>query len=132
MRIMASPSQTDPLPREVSLVPASVKVNERRVTRGFMPKLKKVVARVPFAADLVSVWFCARDPETPVPAKALMMAALAYFVLPTDAIPDMIAGIGFTDDAAVLAAVLATLGRTLRPRHKEAARALLEKLARDA
>jgi uncharacterized membrane protein YkvA (DUF1232 family) len=61
-----------------------------------------------------------------------MMAALAYFVLPTDAIPDMIAGIGFTDDAAVLAAVLATLGRTLKPRHKEAAQALLEKLARDA
>jgi uncharacterized membrane protein YkvA (DUF1232 family) len=132
MRIMASPSQSDPLPREVSLVPASVKVNERRVTRGFVPKLKKVVARVPFAADLVSVWFCARDPETPTPAKALMMAALAYFVLPTDAIPDVIAGIGFTDDAAVLAAVLATLGRTLRPRHKQAAQALLEKLARDA
>lgn len=129
---MASPSQSDPLPREVSLVPASVKVNERRVTRGFVPKLKKVVARIPFAADLVSVWFCARDPATPTPAKALMMAALAYFVLPTDAIPDVIAGIGFTDDAAVLAAVLATLGRTLKPRHKEAAQALLEKLARDA
>jgi uncharacterized membrane protein YkvA (DUF1232 family) len=129
---MASPSQTDPLPREMSLVPASVKVNERRVSRGFLPKLRKVAARIPFAADAVSVWFCARDPETPMPAKALMMAALAYFVLPTDAIPDMIAGIGFTDDAAVLAAVLATLGRTLKPRHKEAAQALLEKLARDA
>jgi uncharacterized membrane protein YkvA (DUF1232 family) len=129
---MASPSHIDPLPREVSLVPASVKVNERRVARGFMPKLKRVVAKVPFAADLVSVWYCARDPATPTPAKALMMAALAYFVLPTDAIPDMIAGIGFTDDAAVLAAVLATLGRTLKPRHKEAAQALLEKLVRDA
>ena len=132
MGVMASPSQTDPLPREVSLVPASVKVNERRVSRGFLPKLKKVAIRIPFASDLVSVWFCARDPETPLPAKALMMAALAYFVLPTDAIPDMIAGIGFTDDAAVLAAVLATLGRTLKPRHKEAAQTLLEKLARDA
>ena len=132
MGVMAESSQTDPLPREMSLVPASVKVNERRVTRGFLPKLRKVAARVPFAADLVSVWFCARDPETPTPAKALMMAALAYFVLPTDAIPDIIAGIGFTDDAAVLAAVLATLSRTLKPRHKEAAQALLSKLARDA
>ena len=61
-----------------------------------------------------------------------MMAALAYFVLPTDAIPDMVAGIGFTDDAAVLAAVVALLGRNLKPRHKDAARALLSKLARDA
>jgi uncharacterized membrane protein YkvA (DUF1232 family) len=138
MRIMAShshsaePQETSPLPREVSLVPTSVKVNERRVARGFLPKLRKVAARIPFAADAVSVWFCARDPETPMPAKALMMAALAYFVLPTDAIPDVIAGIGFTDDAAVLAAVLATLGRTLKPRHKDAAKALLSKLARDA
>lgn len=122
-----------PCPIDVThaLVPVTVRVNERRVSRGFLPKLKRVAARIPFAADLVQVWYCARDPETPVGAKALMMAALAYFVVPTDAIPDMIAGIGFTDDAAVLAAVLATVGRYLKPRHKDAARAWLENLARD-
>src|SRR3569623_1892569 len=124
---MSRSSQIEPLPRAVSLVPADVRVNDRRVSRGFLPKLRRVVAHIPFAADLVSVWFCARDPETPAPAKALMMAALAYFVLPTDAIPDMVAGIGFTDDAAVLAAVVALLGRNLKPRHKDAARALLSK-----
>jgi uncharacterized membrane protein YkvA (DUF1232 family) len=120
-----------PIDPSHALVPATVRVNETRVSRGFLPKLRRVAARIPFAADLVQVWFCARDPETPAGAKALMMAALAYFVVPTDAIPDMIAGLGFTDDAAVLAVVLATVGRHLKPRHKDAARAWLTKLARD-
>jgi len=104
-----------------ALVPEVIKVNERRVARGFWPKMRRVAARIPFAPEALSVWWCARDPATPAAAKGLMLAALAYFVLPTDAIPDILAGIGFTDDAAVFAALMAILGRTLKPRHKEAA-----------
>jgi hypothetical protein len=58
-------------------------------------------------------------PTTPTAAKGMMMAALAYFVLPTDAIPDVLPAIGFTDDAAVIAAVIAIVGKNLKPRHKE-------------
>lgn len=112
-----------------ALVPATVRVNEERVERGFLPKIRKVAAKVPFAADALSVWWCARDPETPTAAKGMMLAALAYFVLPTDALPDILPVIGFTDDAAVFAALMAILGRTLKPRHKEAAQAFLQKLA---
>ena len=101
-----------------ALVPATVRVNEERVERGFLPKIRKVAAKVPFAADALSVWWCARDPETPTAAKGMMLAALAYFVLPTDALPDILPVIGFTDDAAVFAALMAILGRTLKPRHK--------------
>ena len=57
-----------------------------------------------------------------------MLAALAYFVIPTDAIPDFIAGIGYTDDAAVFAALLGLVGRNLKPRHREAARRKIESL----
>jgi uncharacterized membrane protein YkvA (DUF1232 family) len=112
-----------------ALVPATVRVNEERVERGFLPKIRKVAAKVPFAADALSVWWCARDPETPTAAKGMMLAALAYFVLPTDALPDILPVIGFTDDAAVFAALMAILGRTLKPRHKEAAQAFLRRLA---
>lgn len=115
-----------------ALVPATVRVNEERVERGFMPKIRKVAAKVPFAADALSVWWCARDPETPTAAKGMMLAALAYFVLPTDALPDILPVIGFTDDAAVFAALMAILGRTLKPRHKEAAKAFLQRLANEA
>jgi uncharacterized membrane protein YkvA (DUF1232 family) len=120
------------IPRERALTPAVVRLNEQRVARGFWPKLRKAARHIPFAREAVAVYYCARDPQTPAMAKALMMAALAYFVLPTDAIPDVIAGIGYTDDAAVIATVLTLIGRHLRPEHKDAAQAFLDRLARDA
>jgi uncharacterized membrane protein YkvA (DUF1232 family) len=57
-----------------------------------------------------------------------MLGALAYFVMPVDAIPDVFAGIGFTDDAAVVAALLATLGAHVRRRHRDLARDALKRL----
>jgi uncharacterized membrane protein YkvA (DUF1232 family) len=111
-----------------ALVPAVVRLNEQKVARGFWPKIRKVATRVPFAADALSVWFCARDPATPATAKGLMLAALAYFVMPVDAIPDVLTVVGFTDDAAVFAAMIAVVGKNLKPRHKDAARTLLARL----
>ena len=111
-----------------ALIPAVVRLNERRVLRGFWPKMRKVAAHVPFAAEALSLWFCARDDETPATAKAMVFAALAYFVLPTDAIPDWIPVIGYTDDAAVIAAVVGVVGKNLKPRHREAARAAVDRL----
>ena len=37
-------------------------------------------------------------------------------------------GLGYTDDAAVFAALLAVLGRNLKPKHKAAARRDIERL----
>ena len=105
-----------------------MRLNEQRVVRGFWPKIRKAAAHVPFAADALAVWYCARDDETPTAAKGMMFAALAYFVLPTDAIPDFIAGLGYTDDAAVFAAMLALVGRNLKPRHRDAARAAIDRI----
>ncbi len=114
-----------------ALVPATVRVNEERVARGFLPKIRKVAAKIPFAADALSVWWCARDPATPMAAKGMMMAALAYFVLPTDVIPDILPALGMTDDAAVIAAVIAIVGRNLKASHREAAKAFLARLSAD-
>ena len=111
-----------------ALVPAVMKLNEQRVKAGFWPKIHRVAARIPFAKDALSVWYCAKDDDTPIAAKGMMLAALAYFVLPVDAIPDFIAGLGYTDDAAVFAALLAVLGRNLKPKHKAAARRDIERL----
>jgi uncharacterized membrane protein YkvA (DUF1232 family) len=112
-----------------ALVPSVVRLNEQIIQRGLWPKLKRVVGRIPFAADVLSVWYCARDPDTPATAKAMIAAALAYFVLPVDAIPDILPVLGYTDDAAVIAAVLAIVGRNLKPRHRDAAKAALDRLA---
>ena len=114
-----------------ALVPAVMQLNEQRVDQGFWPKIRRVVARVPFAKDALSVWYCAKDDDTPIAAKGMMLAALAYFVMPFDAIPDVIVGLGYTDDAAVFAALLAVLGKNLKAKHKAAARRDIARLRGD-
>ena len=121
----------DALDPSRALVPSIQQVNEVRVQKGFWPKIRRTAARIPFARQVISVYYSARDPETPTAAKGIMLGGLAYFVLPFDAIPDIFAGIGFTDDAAVIAALIATLGANIRPRHKKQADAALEQLKGD-
>jgi len=111
-----------------ALVPAVMRLNEQRVDAGFWPKIRRVAAKVPFAREALAVWFCAKDEDTPIAAKGMMLAALAYFVLPTDALPDFIAGLGYTDDAAVFMALMSVLGKNLKPRHHEAAKRVVEQL----
>lgn len=96
----------------------------------FWRKLVPLIARVPFTEDLLAAYYCAFDRETPGHVKAALIAALAYFVLPTDAIPDMLPVIGYTDDAAVLAAALKLVSDYIGPAHREAAKNKLADLAR--
>lgn len=111
-----------------ALQPRVRRVNEMRVRRGFWPKMTAVAARIPFAGEALAAYFAARDPETPTAAKGIMLGALAYFVLPIDAIPDILAGIGFTDDAAVIAALLAAVGSSIKPKHRLRASDALERM----
>lgn len=120
-----------PLDRSRALEPAVVRVNTEVVRKGFWPKLRKVATRIPFAGDAVALYYAARDDKTPFRTKALIMAALAYFVMPADMLPDWFVGLGFTDDAAVIAAAMALAKSAIKLPHQEAARAFLEKLARD-
>jgi uncharacterized membrane protein YkvA (DUF1232 family) len=93
-------------------------------------KLVRVAARITFADQLVAAWYCATDPATPMHVRAVLFGALAYFLLPADVIPDIIAGIGFTDDASVIAAVFGTFATYVTPEHREAARRRLDALLR--
>jgi hypothetical protein len=54
----------DPLDPARALTPVAIRVNETRVRRGFMPKLRRVAAKIPFASDALAAYFCARDPAT--------------------------------------------------------------------
>lgn len=96
--------------------------------RDFWPKLRRLAGRLPFAEELVAAYYCATDPATPARVRALLFGGIAYFILPFDLIPDIIAGLGYTDDAAIITAIVAALGRHVLPRHREAARKALHKL----
>ena len=98
--------------------------------RRFWAKLKRVLAQIPFAEDLVAGWYCALDRQTPTRVRAILFGAIAYFILPADAVPDIFVGLGFTDDAAVLAAALAAISSHLQPRHRAQARARLQRMRR--
>jgi uncharacterized membrane protein YkvA (DUF1232 family) len=68
--------------------------------------------------DIVALWFCWRDPRTPLWAKAVAAGALAYFVIPFDALPDPI----FVDDAGVIALAMVRLRAVMLQDHREQAR----------
>ena len=98
------------------------------VRNGFVNKIKAVAKRIPFAEDAVAAWFCTRDPATPFKVRATLIGALAYFILPMDVIPDMIVGLGFTDDAAVLIAALKIVGGHISEAHRARARRWLQSI----
>jgi uncharacterized membrane protein YkvA (DUF1232 family) len=105
--------------------------DEAAVRRGFWKKLRRVAAGLPFAEDLLTAYYCAFDRETPLKVKAALLAALAYFVLPIDFMPDMMPFLGFTDDAAILATAVQMVAAHLRPEHREAARRAIERQLRE-
>lgn len=124
----AKAKPVDALDPRKALVPSVVKVNEVRVAKGFWPKIQRTAARIPFADQALAAWYAARDPATPLPAKGMIFAGLAYFIIPIDAIPDLFAGIGYTDDAAVIAALIATLGANIKRRHRDQAEDAVQRL----
>jgi uncharacterized membrane protein YkvA (DUF1232 family) len=106
--------------------------DEARVKRAFWSKAKRVASKLPFAEDLLAAYYCAFDHATPLQLKAALIGALAYFVLPFDAIPDMLPLLGYTDDASVLLTALRMVAAHLRPEHREAARRALARGLDDA
>src|SRR4051812_38845043 len=102
--------------------------DEARVRAGFWGKARQVASRLPFAEDLLAAYYCAFDRTTPLQVQAALLGALAYFVLPFDAVPDVLPLLGYSDDAAVLVAAMRLVATHIRPEHREAAR---RALARD-
>jgi uncharacterized membrane protein YkvA (DUF1232 family) len=101
-----------------------------RVRRTFWPKLRRVLAEVPFAEDLVAAYYCAFDRDTPRRVQVALLAALAYFIVPFDAMPDVMPALGFTDDAAILATAIRMVAGHITVHHREAARRVLARARR--
>jgi uncharacterized membrane protein YkvA (DUF1232 family) len=54
-------------------------------------------------ARILTLYYCMLDPATPLKSKTIIAGALAYTVLPTDLIPDVLPAVGWGDDAAMIA-----------------------------
>lgn len=101
---------------------------ESDVRRSFFDTVRRGLRQIPFMEDVVASYYCALDPQTPAASRGVLLAALAYFVLPFDIIPDFILGLGFTDDIAVLWAAFRTVRDNIRPEHYAKARTALGEL----
>jgi uncharacterized membrane protein YkvA (DUF1232 family) len=103
--------------------------NQKRL-KGFWRKLRATIGFIPFSEEAVAAFYCATDPATPPRVKAILVTALAYFIMPLDMVPDFIADFGFTDDAAVFWAAWRAVSGHITDQHKERARAALQKPCR--
>lgn len=108
---------------------AGSSATEDDVRDKFWRTARKAARQVPFMEELVAAYYCALDRGTPMRAKMVLLGALGYFVLPIDAIPDIVLGMGFTDDVAVLTAAIAAVRAHMTPAHRLAAK---EALARNS
>ena len=102
--------------------------DESALRRKFWRKLKREVASVPFLEDVLTAHYCAFDRNTPVHVKAVLIGAIAYFVMPDDLIPDYLPIIGYADDAAVLGMAIKLMSSHIKPEHREAARHMVTRL----
>jgi len=98
----------------------------KKIISEFPGKLSESSGKITFATQATAMYYALRDPKTPLKVKALIGAALAYFIMPFDLIPDWIVGIGFTDDLAVVLMVLRKLAGSITEEHYELARRRLK------
>ena len=83
--------------------------------RGFWDKLANHAksAGQGVVGKALTVYYVMADQKTPVRNKATAIAALGYFISPMDAVPDLIVGLGYTDDFGVLVAALTALSSSI-------------------
>lgn len=99
--------------------------DEEIVRKGFWKKVGGRAGGLGVVNEAASGYYAMVDPKTPVRSKAILAAALAYFVLPVDAVPDFIVGLGFSDDIAALTLALNAVRMSITPAHRAKAAARL-------
>ncbi|GAB4020645.1 YkvA family protein [Spirosoma migulaei] len=66
--------------------------------------------------------------ETSLADKAVIVATMVYFIFPLDAIPDLIPGLGYTDDLSAIMATLYRLHSNITPQVKAQANRDFERI----
>lgn len=101
--------------------------------KSFFSKLKKYALRISKAGTglALTLYYTSKDADTPLWAKTVILAALGYLILPIDAIPDLIPGIGFSDDLSALVAAFSTIAAHIKEEHRQKAGEKIDKYFND-
>lgn len=97
---------------------------------GFWSKLAKFAGKAgkELVMNALKLFYALRLGKASPAQVAAIVAALGYFISPADAVPDVIPGVGYVDDASVLAAAVATLACCADPQVVAAAKAKIKEL----
>jgi uncharacterized membrane protein YkvA (DUF1232 family) len=90
----------------------------RYVEENLWSKLARTGEKVSFAKDLMALFNYMIDSFVPWYRKAIVVAALIYFITPIDSIPDITPLVGYLDDLGVISAVLKYMGSELTPYYR--------------
>jgi uncharacterized membrane protein YkvA (DUF1232 family) len=110
----------DPKSTTTNLGDTNVKYSDQ----SFWEKLKKFAlsAGKEVVEKALTLYYTAQNPNVPAWAKTVVVGALTYFISPVDAIPDILVGVGFTDDLGVLLAAIATVSIYINAETKQQAK----------
>ena len=116
---MAEESSTENLPEKVTVYLAE---NSGKLKKWFSDaqlsaKLGKVAKKVGSVIlyPVLLLYNMYKSPNTSSKDKLMIIAPLAYFILPVDLIPDPILGLGYADDGIALMAALKVLTSAMTP-----------------
>ncbi len=78
---------------------------------GFWGKIAKYAKKAGKEVIEKALWlyYAAQNSNTPTWAKGIIYGALGYFILPIDAVPDIVPVAGYTDDLGVIGTAIATV-----------------------
>lgn len=89
-------------------------VHSGAVATSFRQKIASLNRKLRFVTDAIALFRYMTDPDVHWSKKAVVVAALLYFIIPVDAIPDVAPIVGYLDDAGVLTAAVKFLGKQLK------------------
>lgn len=87
--------------------------SETKLWRKLNAVAKKVGMKVVYPVLLLYYLF--RSSEVPLKSKSLIAGAIAYFILPFDAFPDLLPIVGYADDLSLLLATIYQLLNYVSP-----------------
>jgi len=105
------------------------------VERGFWTRVREHLGVEERLEDGVTLYYCAVDARTPLKVKALLMAALASFVMPARGPMRLLGSLAGMNASALFAKALTAAQDHVRDEHRERARTALANLrlgARDS
>lgn len=111
-------------PQSVPPVSPSEPPQSNYSDQSFWDKLRQVARQAgrTVVENALTLYYAAQEPTTPNWAKLVIYSSLAYFILPTDAIPDFIPMMGYGDDLSALASAVVTVAMAITPEVKDKAR----------